>query len=368
MNLIYEMQLFLLNLPKNMFEVTADKIQALDSRLRKEGRVVIVSHEHPDGDAVGSTTALWHFLKVKYGIVARIIYPDCIPPSLAFLTECVDYMTADDEGAEEAIRDAGLVFCLDFNNFPRTGRLQQHLRGSAAFKVLVDHHPFPEEGCFDILFSRTDISSASELLYCILVDMPGIGGDAGRLPAECARSLMTGMTTDTNNFANSVYPSTLRMASDLIAAGVDRDSIIELIYNSGREEKLRAWSHLLDNSLTIMECGVAYIVLDLDTRERFGLLEGETDGLVNIPLKAAKVRVSALITEEKDHFRISLRSRRNIAVNTLAGERFNGGGHPQAAGGRISVPADLDDKKNIRQYFEDIAARFMRDADTTRDK
>ena len=353
------MQLFLLNLRNNMFEASSERIKLFDSWIRESEDIVIVAHLHPDGDAVGSATAMCSFLRECRGRNASIILPDCVPASLSFICDGFNILNGTDRLSGTLIAGADLIIALDFNSFKRADILENALRSAECRKVLIDHHPEPGTEEFDLIFSRTDVSSASELLFQVLSGMPGIDGDASNLPSACARSLMTGMTTDTNNFANSVFPSTLDMASRLIAAGVDRDGIIERIYNSGREEKLRAWSCLLDRKLTIMDCGVAYMVLDRETKESFELQEGETDGLVNIPLQIGKVKVSALISEYDGFFRISLRSKKSLSINSLARDCFHGGGHPQASGGRILIPDDIPDRNAVNGYFEAVAARFM---------
>ena len=342
-----------------MFEVSAEKAKLFDSLIRNSPKTVIVTHLHPDGDAVGSVTAMSGFIRDCRGGDAAIILPDRVPDGLSFITDGFDIRDGGSDCSKKKIAGADLIIALDVNSFRRTDSLENNLRAAKGRKVLIDHHPDPDSGAFDLVFSRTDVSSACELLFQILCAMPGIDGDASKLPPDCAFSLMTGMTTDTNNFANSVFPSTLDMASRLIAAGVDRDLIIEEVYNSGREEKLRAWGYLLDRKLRIMDCGAAYMVLDRDTKDAFGLAEGETDGLVNIPLQIGKVRMSALITEEDGYFRISLRSKKPLSINTLASDRFHGGGHPQASGGRILIPDDIPDRDAVCAWFEDAAARFM---------
>ena len=342
-----------------MFEVSAEKAKLFDSLIRNSPETVIVAHLHPDGDALGSITAMSGFIRDCCGGNAVIILPDRIPSGLSFITDGFDILDGGSDRSKKMIAGADLIIALDVNSFRRTDILENDLRAAKGRKVLIDHHPDPDSDAFDLVFSRTDVSSACELLFQILCAMPGIDGDASKLPPDCAFSLMTGMTTDTNNFANSVFPSTLDMASRLIAAGVDRDLIIERVYNSGREGKLRAWGYMLDRKLRIMDCGAAYMVLDRGTKDRFGLTEGETDGLVNRPLQIGKVKMSALITEEDGYFRISLRSKKPLSINALARDRFHGGGHPQASGGRILIPDDIPDRDAVCAWFEDAAAHFM---------
>ena len=187
-------------------------------------------------------------------------------------------------------------------------------------------------------FSETEISSASELLYQILMSTPQVSEDAKKLPLSTATSLMTGMTTDTNNFANSVYPSTLIMASTLLAAGVDRDYILSQLYNQHSENRLRLMGHMMKELLTITEDGAAYMILDLKTQHKYGIKEGDTEGFVNMPLSIANVRISLLLKEDTDRIRVSIRSKKGTSANRCARMHFNGGGHENAAGGRLDIP------------------------------
>ena len=227
---------------------------------------------------------------------------------------------------------------LDFNAFHRTDRMENVLTASKARKILIDHHLNPDRSVFDLTFSETEISSASELLYQILIRTSRIGMDATLLPPQSATALMTGMTTDTNNFSNSTYPSTFLMASDLLAAGVDRDAILSHLYNQFGENRLRVMGHMMKDLLTITEDGVAYIVLDKADQARYNVAEGDTEGFVNMPLSIAKVRMSILAKEDDGKIRISVRSRKGTSANGCARTYFNGGGHENAAGGKLELP------------------------------
>lgn len=192
-------------------------ILLLCSHIEKAENIVLTGHISPDGDAVGSTVGLAAYLMDR-GRKATIVYPGKVPSGVSFLTgsigpEHVIIHECEPEKAVKSISDADLVFCMDFNSFARTGdALEAALKASAAVKILIDHHLSPDREAFSLCFSETEVSSTAELLYHILMAMPDIGGDAGRLPALSATACMTGMTTDTNNFANSVYPGTLEMA------------------------------------------------------------------------------------------------------------------------------------------------------------
>ena len=342
-----------------MFEAILEDLQAFQ-------RIIIHRHGKPDGDAIGSCTALYHFIRQTVGSECRIVLNDRHPAYLDFLTGSIsgnDIIIHEENEAEavRAISGSDLVICLDFNPFPRTDKLAQSLTDSKAEKVLIDHHLNPDKEKFALVFSETEISSASELLYHILMGTEKICGDASRLPQATATALMTGMTTDTNNFANSVFPSTLHMASALLAAGTDRNYILDRLYNQFSENRLRIMGHMMKDLLTITEDGVAYIVLDKETMERYCTSEGDTEGFVNMPLSIADVRMSILAKEDNGRIRISIRSKRGTSANMCARMHFNGGGHENAAGGRLLVPENVKGIEEVGEYIERVTHIFLND-------
>ena len=328
--------------------------------------VTTICHARPDGDAAGSSVAMESFLREMRGKDAACILPDDLPRTLGFLSEGHKVFRAsrDMEAAQERIRRSDLLICLDFNTPGRTEKLEDCVRGFGGRKVVIDHHEDPEEGAFDLYFSDTQVSSTCELLYEVLCAMPDTGGLASGLPADCAAALMTGMTTDTNNFANSVFPGTLKMASELLEAGVDRDGIIRKLYRSERPNRLAAQGEMLSSLMKIEKEGYAVTVLTKDFFTRHGLLDGETEGFVNLPLSVEGVALSILAKEDGGVFRVSLRSEKGVSAKLLAKRHFHGGGHEQAAGGRILVPEDAESPEAVEDYIRQTTARFLQEQDS----
>ena len=341
--------------------VPAD-IQRLDAFLAASRRVCVVVHTHPDGDALGSGAAMLAFLREVWGLDARLLLPDSAPASLDFILPAEGVIDAarEQDTALDRISGSDLLVCLDMNGFSRAEALAAPLQASRARKVLIDHHLNPDRGAFDLVFSETEISSASELLYRVLLALPG----TGRLPLTVLTPLMAGMTTDTNNFANSVFPTTLQMASELLAAGVDRDALLDKLYHNYRENRFRAMGACLSERMHILPEGVAYVVLDRAFQQRFDLQEGETEGFVNLPLGIGEVRLSLLLREDDGHFRVSIRSKRGVSANRLAAEAFHGGGHECAAGGKLYFPQDVAEPALAEEYVARAAARFMRNEES----
>lgn len=340
-----------------------EKIQKLHTLLSDARRIGIAVHTHPDGDALGCAAAFCSFLKESLGKNCRIVLPDSAPDTLEFILEGLDPIcaSADPSAAAEFLSGCDLVACLDMNAFNRAGSLETMLKQSKAAKILVDHHQNPDTDSFSLVFSEIEISSASELMYRILLSLAG-SGSAALLPATCREALMLGMTTDTNNFANSVFPSTLRMASDLLENGVDRDALLMKIYNRYPEGRMRAMGYILHEKMIITPEGSAVIVLNKDEFKRYGLRDGDTEGFVNLPLSIDNVKLSVFLKEDNGYFRVSLRSKKGTSAATLAKTHFHGGGHELASGGRLYFPEDIPDASCAEQYAVKVTARFLQES------
>lgn len=338
-----------------MFEI--QEALTFKSMCESSRKVAIVVHAHPDGDAMGCSCGLRAYLGAFTSAECRIVIPDSYPDTLSFFVPEGSVIDAsrEQEDAFAWVTSCDLLVVMDMNRFDRASVLAPALEQCTSPRVLIDHHLDPDRGKFSLVFSETEISSASELTYWILKGICPEG-----LPKEVLKPLLVGMTTDTNNFANSVWPSTFTMASEIIAAGVDRDEILSYLYNEYRENRLRALGYILSRKMEISSDGVAYVILDAGELNSFDLQDGETEGFVNIPLSLGKVRMSLLLKEDDGYYRVSVRSKKGVSANAYAKTFFHGGGHENASGGRLYFPGDIPGREMARDYVEQTAARFMR--------
>ena len=341
-------------------DITTEKLEALKGIWTPAAKVAVVSHMNPDGDAVGACAAMSSFLREALGKKeVTVVLPDAPGEPLYFVAALIPEIIVgkkDIEAAEKAIDEADTVIVLDLNRLDRTSVLEQAVRRSGARKVLIDHHPVPEEEPFDLVFSDVNVSSACELLYQILT---AVSGGAAGLPADCAKALMCGMTTDTNNFANSVFPSTLRMASELIEVGVDRDAIVTSLFQSYRINRIRLMGYMLDRCLRITQEGAAWMLLTKEIKSMFDFHDGETEGFVNIPLASKDIRLSIFLTEEEDRIRVSVRSKKGTSARQITERFFNGGGHENASGGRLIIPGDIPGIEAVGPYVENAIKQSL---------
>lgn len=341
-----------------------NKLTQFIAAIERSTNIGIVTHSRPDGDAVGSSLAMSGYIESIHGAGknVRILLENRYPETLAFMVpaEVAGRILVFDESMEEVKAFVGacdlLIFC-DLNSPSRTGAMQSVFEGCTAEKILVDHHLDPDQKTFGLIFSEIEISSASELTYHIIEAACAKTGAV--LPERCLNPLMTGITTDTNNFANSVYSSTLTAVSALLEKGADRDSILEHLYNEYPERRVRLMGKLLGQDLKITDKGVAYIILDAQTTAEYGILQGETEGFVNIPLSIDRVRMSFFLREDNGAFRVSIRSKKGVSANRMAREHFNGGGHEQAAGGKLPLGQDIRNAEDAAAYIIKASNEFF---------
>ncbi len=328
----------------------------LENIWKDKKNVVIVSHFKPDGDAVGSSMGLKHFLS-SISIDATVVLPDHLPLSVEYLNadNSIVFYSSNKGKAKQKIASADLIICVDFNKLSRTEWLESHIAEADAVKVMIDHHPFPEADGFELVISDPKASSTCELLLRILLCTQTVNQDIHKIVPESLLALATGLITDTNNFNNSISPDTFIIASKLVEAGVDFEDITNRVFKCFSEDRMRLMGYLLSESMEVNhEHHTSCMILTLNDRDRFHFKDGDSEGLVNLPLSISDVEVSALFSETPEFVRVSLRSKGKISVNDLSKAFFNGGGHHKAAGGRLYIPIG-----EVREYFRNSVEQFL---------
>ncbi len=313
-------------------------IPALKAQLADAKHMLVVSHMNPDGDAVGASLGMWHYLRAAYPEAeVRVMFPNKFPEFLSWIegaSEAIIYADNKDV-AQEYLQKCDLVLCLDFNSLSRLEQLGERLMEHTAPRVLIDHHLQPSDE-FNIVFSDISVSSTAEFVYRVVVALNG----KRLLTKAAAEALYVGLITDTGSFSFSVNtPETFRMAADLMEFGIDKNEIASKVYDSYSENRMRLLGYCLQKKMRVFpEHKAAYIALSRRELESFSFQPGDTEGFVNYPLSIKGIELSAFFTEALDrtHIRVSLRSKgKIISVNELARAEFNGGGHFNAAGGKF---------------------------------
>lgn len=305
----------------------------LKELLAQPKKIVITTHHKPDGDALGSSLGLYHYLCQKQHQV-QVIAPTDYPYFLQWLpgNEDVIIFTEQKEKSAELVKQADLIFCLDFNALSRINDLGEIVKVSAAKKIMIDHHLDPEN-FDDFRHWNTQACAAAQLVYEFIAQLLG---DKNSIDAEIATCLYTGIMTDSGSFR---FPNTTsdvhRIVAELIDKGADNAAIHQSVYDQSTESRLRFLGYCLSEKLEILpEFNTALISISQDELKRYNSITGDTEGIVNYALSINGIRLAAIIIERTDKVKLSLRSSGTFPANEICKNYFHGGGHRNAAGGQ----------------------------------
>jgi len=307
--------------------------------------VAIVTHFKPDADALGSSLGLAGFLKKK-GHFVSVITPSNYPDFLAWMpgNDTVMALSNDkpqiEQKADQLIRDAEMIFCLDFSSLSRINNLGEMIRKSSAVKVLIDHHLEPENFAQFEQWT-TESASTAGLIFELIEEL----GEKQLIDADIANCLYAGLMTDTGGFRhNNTRQREFLIASELVSHGANPHETARQIYDTNSLERLRLTGYVLSQKLVVLpDYNTAYMTLSQEELKNFGAQTGDTEGLVNYGLSIKNVRLSVLMYDRKEEIKLSFRSLGDFSVNDLARKHFEGGGHHNASGGssRLSLENTL---------------------------
>ena len=300
---------------------------------------IITTHKGPDGDAIGSSVAWYHFLR-KLDKKPIIFLPDAPSASLIPFLNDVEFYVHDSE-VESKIKeiDSNMLFCLDYNCADRVGsKMEPFVSGFSAQKIMIDHHQNPEAFC-DIVISRTEVCSTAQLIYQIIQEMNLLDN----LDAQIGKGIYLGIMTDTGSFRfPSVDKNTHLILAHLLEIGVRHHEIHEAIYDVNTVDRLQLRGYAISEKLELHpDFPLGIISLSKEELERFHYEKGDTEGLVNVILSIEGISVAVFFKEENEGVKISFRSKGKYFVNEFASKHFSGGGHKYAAGGITSTDLNV---------------------------
>ncbi len=315
-------------------------------------QVVVVIHVNPDGDALGSSLGLM-LLMIKQGHSCKVISPNQYPGFLKWMpgSDQIIILEESPETALMCMKQADILFAVDFNELKRVKKLNDAFVGSGAHKVLIDHHPDPDMAA-DCILSDTSASSTAELVYRFINE----AGLLALMDKDIASCLFTGIMTDTGCFSyNSSRRKTWEVVAELLDYGIEKDRLYDLTYDNYSADRMRLLGFSLNEKMEVFpEYHTGIIWLTREDLHKFNFEVGDTEGFVNYPLSIKGIRFSALFIEKENHVRISFRSKGNFAVNEFSRKYFNGGGHANASGGESYMSLD-----NTLKHFKELLPLYQ---------
>ena len=365
--------------------------------------IAIITHQNPDGDAMGSSLAMRQLLLALGKQQVTNIVPTSFPDFLAWIpgVECAIQAEQQPDRAAEALRTADLVICTDLGEPTRVAALSpvltERFNNYAASKnsessansslLIIDHHLSPVCTEHPEQIAYPDAASASELVFRLAYQLSksksvdfsrGQSVVNGYLLRECyggyltpdfATCVYTGMMTDTGNFSyNSCQPEMYSIVAMLLTTGINKDAIYDRVFNAYGADRMRLIGYCLYHKMKLFpEYHTALITLNRREIYRFNAQSGDMEGIVNMPLQIKDIYYSVFMREDKipPHQRadagdarikakISFRSQGNRPVNILAREVFRGGGHMNASGGEF-----FGDVNQAARKFVEMMPQYM---------
>lgn len=301
-------------------------------------RFVILTHQNPDADAIGSSLG-WKLYLQKKGHTATVIVPNECPSNLRWMPDYAEVITFDQNAqtvtqSKKLLQEADVICCLDFNALHRIKGLGSLAQSSAAIKILIDHHLEPEPFA-DFEFSDTTKAATAQYIWEIIKQM----GDAELVDKPMAECLYAGIMTDTGSFRHgNTTPEVHLAVADLMRTGLNTNYVHRAIFDNNSLGRTRLLGYVLSEKLTwLPEYRTVYMTLSLEELKRFNSEIGDTEGIVNFGLSLENVVMSVLLIERRDEIKLSFRSVQDFSVREVANKYFSGGGHKNASGGRTST-------------------------------
>ncbi|MCR1024869.1 DHH family phosphoesterase [Cellulophaga baltica] len=335
--------------------MNSEDISKVKELLSVPQKIVIIPHKNPDGDAIGSTLGLWHYLK-NNGQDATIISPNDSPKFLKWMPGSEDILNFEVENsqAKRAIDEATLIFTLDFNHLGRVGQMQSFLEEASATFIMIDHHQEPSDYAL-VTYSDVTMSSTCEMVYNFINYL----GDTDKITSEIANCLYTGIMTDTGSFKfSSTTSKTHKIVAELIDKGAENTRIHNVVYDTNSPSRLHLLGCALKNMVILEEFNTAYITLSQEELDTYKYQKGDTEGFVNYGLTLDGIRFAVIFIENKEEgiIKISFRSEGDFSVNEFARAYFHGGGHNNAAGGKSDLPLE-----ETAAYFVNLLPKHLKE-------
>ena len=335
------------------------EFEALKSFLATSKKIVIVGHRNPDGDAMGATLALKHYLDKK-GHKCNVVVPNEYPDFLHWLpgSDTTYRFDWQNKQSKRAINNSDIIFLLDFNALHRVGSdMQNTLEKYENDFAMIDHHQQPDDVKY--MYSDTEICSTCQMVYQFIE----MNNDLELIDANIATCLYTGIMTDTGSFRfRSTTSATHRIIADLIDKGAENDRIHNNVYDANSYNRLLLLGQALSNLQILPSYKTAYITLTDAEKKRFDFQKGDTEGVVNYALSLKGIIFAAIFIEDKEQgiIKISFRSKGKFSVNQFSRNHFEGGGHDNAAGGKSDLPMAETVTK-----FTNLVSKYKQELETS---
>lgn len=308
---------------------------SINELINNAQRILLATHENPDGDGLGCASAMQHYLK-ELGKESKILCTSELPVEYEFLTYSADYNTYDPNQHDDWIKSVDLAIIFDVGDYRRLRGMAPVIKQLDIPKVNIDHHAHIKNGFFSHNLIDLSTAATGEMLYEFF--QPHY---PDKLPLAIAEGLYTAVLTDTGSFRYSNTNARCHeVAIKSIEAGVSPSEIYQNVYESSSIARVKLLGLVLNGINFEMDGKLGWFKIDQAMLVKASATKADVDGFTDFVRTIRGVEVALMIFQNgKDTCRINLRSKGRINIYGVASE-LGGGGHPFAAG--AVVHEDLD--------------------------
>lgn len=298
----------------------------LNQKILSSSRIVLSTHQNPDGDGLGSASAMYHYIK-SLEKDCKIIHISDFPNQYDFLNQNNIIETYFESDHDEWMQTSDLALIFDIGDYHRLGILGDILNKNNIYTVNIDHHPDLNDGRFNDNYINIDAAATGEMVYDFLID------NNINLNQLMAQGIYTAVMTDTGSFRhNNTNQKSHKIAMDCIDYGVDNSKIYQSIYENRSKAQVSLLAKVIDNLRYDSDGQIASFIISREMIESSGAIPQDIDGFTDFVRTIKGVEISIMIYEsDSNRCRINFRSKGKYKINDVA-KSFGGGGHKFAAG------------------------------------
>lgn len=313
-------------------------IDNIKEEIEKAQDVVILTHESPDGDAVGSALAMFLTLK-KMGKQVDVIIPE--------YSKVFEFLPGADEIKKEGKQEPyDLAISVDVTGINRLNGFSNYFE-DAKVKIQIDHHQVNEMFADYNFVNPTSPACAQNLIF--IIEQLGV-----EIDKEIGTCLLTGIITDTGGFKyEGVSAETFEFTSWILAKGVNVSEVYKKVLQMKTKANFELRKLIMDRMEFLCDNKITFTYMTLEDEKNVGAMPGDHEGLVEIGRDIEGVEVSIFIREVENGYKASLRSNDYVNVSDVC-VTFNGGGHRRAAGCTISSTLEVARERIINEVIKYI--------------
>lgn len=302
-------------------------LEQIKELVQKAKKILIVTHENPDGDAVGSSLGLMNGLKKLEGKEIDVLIPK-VNDMYSFLPGFEKIKV----GANAD--DYDLCIALDSSDLDRLGECKE-LFEKIENTIVIDHH-ITNQNFGDVCYVNAVASSTCQNIIVILAAL-----DIA-INKDMATCIYSGILTDTGGFRYNVQPETFEFAGMLLETGIDLARIYKILFDETTIARTKLLGRAIDNLEILADGKVAFTYITEKDMQELGNKDGDHENIVNYGRNIAGVEVSVFFREKDGKYKVSMRSNEYVDVSVISA-MFSGGGHVKAAG--FEIAESLDEAK-----------------------